>query len=86
MRLVRSKRVASCLGFLSIVLSVVPVVYIFHADRFPNLAQTEAVVIIGGVGGSFLAAVSAGVIGSRWWLLATLAAAMDIVCLCGFSP
>jgi hypothetical protein len=86
MRRVRSKKVASWLGFLSILLSSVPIVYIFHADGFPNLAQTEAVVIIGGVGGSFLAALSAGVIGSRWWFLATLAAATDIACLWGFSP
>ncbi len=83
---VRNKKVASWLGFLSILLSIVPVVYIFHADRFPNLAQTEAVVIIGGVGCSFLAALSAGVIGSRWWFLATLAAATDVVCLWGFNP
>jgi hypothetical protein len=83
---VRNKKVASWLGFLSILLSIVPIVYIFHADRFPNLAQTEAVVIIGGVGGSFLAALSAGVIGSRWWFLGTLAAATDVVCLWGFSP
>jgi hypothetical protein len=83
---VRNKKLANWLGFLSVLISVVPVVYIFHADRFPNLAQTEAVVIIGGVGGSFLAALSAAVIGSRWWFLATLAAAMDIVCLWGFSP
>jgi hypothetical protein len=86
MRHARNKKVASWLGFFSILLSVVPIVYIFHADRFPNLAQTEAVVIIGGVGGSFLAALSAGIIGSRWWLLAILAAAIDIVCLWGFSP
>jgi hypothetical protein len=83
---VRSKKVASWLGILSILLFSVPIVCIFHADRFPNLAQTEALVIIGGVGGSFIAALSAGVIGSRWWLLATLAAATDVVCLWGFSP
>lgn len=83
---VRNKTVASWLGLFSVLLSIVPIAYIFHADRFPNLAQTEAVVIIGGVGGSFLAALSAGVIGSRWWFLATLAAAMDVVCLWGFSP
>jgi hypothetical protein len=86
MRCVHSKDVASRLGFLSILLSIIPIVYIFYADRFPSLAHTEAVVIIGGVGGSFLAALTAGVIGSRWWLFATLAAAMDIVCLWGFSP
>jgi hypothetical protein len=82
---VRNKKVASWLGFLSILLSIVPILYIFHVDRFPNLAQTEAVVIIGGVGGSFLAALSAGVSGSRWFL-ATVAAATDVVCLWGFSP
>lgn len=83
---VRNNKAAKWLGFLSILLSVVPIVYIFHADRFPNLAQTEAVVIVAGVGGSFLAALNAGAIGSRWWFLATLAVAMDVVCLWGFSP
>ena len=83
---VRNKKAANWLGFFSILLSIVPVVYIFHADRFTNRAQTEAVVIIGGVGGSFLAALSAGLIGSRWWLIATIAATMDVVCLWGFSP
>jgi hypothetical protein len=83
---VRNKKLANWLGFLSVLISVVPVVYIFHADRFPNLAQTEVVVIIGGVGGSLLAALSAAAIGSRWWFLATLAAAMDVICLWGFSP
>jgi hypothetical protein len=83
---VRNKKLANWLGFLSVLISVVPVGYIFYADRFPNLAYTEAVVIIGGVGGSFLAALSAAAVGSRWWCLATLAAAMDVVCLWGFSP
>lgn len=83
---VRNKKAGNWLGSLSILLSIVPLVYISHADMFPNLAQTEAVVIIGGVGRSFLAALSAGAIGSRWWFIATLAAAMDVVCLWGFSP
>jgi hypothetical protein len=82
----RDKMLANCLGFLSVLISVVPVVYIFHAGGFPNLAQTEAVIIIGGVGGSFVAALSAAAIGSRWWFLATLAAALDVICLWGFSP
>ena len=80
------KRAANYLGLISILLSAVPLVYIFHADRFPALAYTEAAVIMGGVGGSFLAALGAGVSGSRWWFLATLAAAIDVVCLWGFSP
>jgi hypothetical protein len=43
-------------------------------------------VLIGGVGGSLIAALIAGVIGSRWWLLALLGAALDAVCIVGFSP
>lgn len=82
----RNKRVANWLGFLSVLLSIVPLVYIFHADMFPELAETEAVVIIGGVGGSFLAALGAGALGSRWWFMATVAAAADVICLWGFSP
>ena len=83
---VRNKKVGNWLGFLSLLLSVGLLVYIFHSQMFPQYALTETAVLIGGVGGSLLAASSAGVIGSRWWFLATLAAAMDVVCLFGFSP
>jgi hypothetical protein len=83
---VRDKKAANLLGFLSILFSIVPIVYIFHADRFPHFAQTEAVVIIGGISASFLAALIAGAIGSGWWYFATLAGAMDVVCLWLFNP
>lgn len=84
--LVRSYRIGNWLGAFSIPLAVIPVLYIFRADVFPNHAPVEAVVLIGGVGGSLLAALAAGIVGSRWWFLATLAAAVDLVCLWGFSP
>jgi hypothetical protein len=84
--LVRNHKVGNWLGFLSISLALVPIVYIFHADAFPEHASTEIVVLFGGVGGSLLAALSAGVLGSRWWFIATVAAAVDVVCLWGFSP
>jgi hypothetical protein len=67
-----NKRAANWLGFLSLVLSVIPVVYVFHADAFPYHALTETVVLIGGVGGSLFFALAAGLIGSRLWLIATL--------------
>jgi hypothetical protein len=35
------------------------------------------VVLIGGVGGSLAAALLAGLIGCRWWLLAFLGGALD---------
>ena len=84
--MVRNHRVGKWLGFLSLSLAVVPIVYIFHAGAFPHHASTEIVVLLGGVGGSLLAALSAGVVGSRWWFIATVAAAVVAVCLCGFSP
>ena len=83
---VRSYRLGNWLGALSIPLAVIPVLYIFRADAFPNYALTESAVLLGGVGGSLLCALAAGTVGSRWWFLATLAAAVDVVCLVGFSP
>ena len=82
----RNHRVGSWLGALSFALAAVPIVYIFHAGSFPHHASTETVVLLGGVGGSVVAALGAGLVGSRWWFLATLAAAVDVVCLWGFSP
>jgi hypothetical protein len=82
----RNQRIGSLLGAFSVALAAVPIVYIFHADSFPHHASTETVVLLGGVGGSVLAALGAGLVGSRWWFLATLAAAADVVRLWGFSP
>jgi hypothetical protein len=82
----RNHRVGSWLGALSIALAAVPIVYIFRADRFPHHASTETVILLGGIGGSVLAALGAGLVGSRWWFLATLVAAVDVVFLWGFSP
>ena len=82
----RNKKVGTGIGLLSILLSIVSVFYIFQSETFPQHALTEEIVLLGGVGGSVLAALSAGLIGSRWWFLATLAAAMDIGFLWGFSP
>jgi hypothetical protein len=84
--LVRNYRVGNWLGSFSILLAVIPVAYVFRADAFPDLALTETVVLLGGLGGSLLAALAAGIVGSRWWFFASLAAAMDVVCLWGFSP
>jgi hypothetical protein len=79
-------RVGNLLGCSSILFAAVPIVYIFHADAFPNHALTETAVLLGGIGGSLLAALIAGAVGSRWWFMATLAAAADLVCLWGFNP
>lgn len=84
--LLRSYRIGNWLGLLSIPLAVFPVLYIFRADAFPRHALTETVVLLVGVGGSLLAALAAGIVGSCWWFLATLAATVDVVCLWGFSP
>ena len=77
----RSRRAANWAGFLSILLAITPVVYALQADRFPDNALTESVILIGGVGGSLAAALLAGLIGSRWWLLASLAGAFDYLWL-----
>jgi hypothetical protein len=74
-------KVANWLGILSIFLSVVPILYSFHSEIFPQHALIETVVLIGGVGGSLLAALSAGLLGSRWWFVASLAAMTDAVLL-----
>jgi hypothetical protein len=80
------KRAANCLGVASLIFSVIPVVYIFHADVFPALALTEAVVLIGGMSGGLLMALVAGFIGSRWWFIATLGPLIDVFCIWWFSP
>ena len=81
----RSRRAANWMGFLSILLAIAPVVYVFHADRFPDYALTKSVVLIGGIGGSLacfagrakrLPLVVAGA--SRW--------RVGLVVACGFSP
>ena len=61
----RNRKVRTGLGFTSILLSFLTPVYIFHPESFPDHALTESVVLLGGVGGSLLAAVGAGLIGSR---------------------
>ncbi len=77
---------ANWLGIVSLLLAVLPVVYVFHADSFPNNALTESVIFYGGIGGSLLAALLAGLVGSRWWLFALLGGVMDVVVALGFSP
>ena len=74
----RSRRAANWLGFLSVLLAIMPLAYVFHVDRFPDVyALTESGILIGGVCGSVAAALLAGLVGSRWWLLALLAGPFD---------
>jgi hypothetical protein len=77
---------ANWLGLVSVLLAVVPAVYVFHADFFPNHALTESVVLIGGIGGSLFTGFVAGLVGSRWWFFALLGGVMDVVVAYGFSP
>lgn len=77
---------ANWLGLVSLSLAVLPVVYVFHADSFPNNALTNSVIFYGGIGGSLFAATVAGLVGSRWWLFALLGGVMDVVVALGFSP
>jgi len=81
-----NNKTANCLGLLSNFVSVVPLLYVFHSEMFPTHALTETAVLVGGVGGSLLAALSAGLIGSRSWFVASLASVVGVVVLWGFSP
>jgi len=80
------RSIANSVGAVSIILAAAPLCYIARPEAFPNHALTESVVLIGGVGGSFLTALIAGFIGSRWWMLALVGAAVDAICRFGFSP
>ena len=80
----RSRRVANWLGFLSVLLAITPLAYMFQAHRFSDVyALTESVILNEGVGGSVAAALLAGLVGSRWWLLALLAGPFDRLWLVG---
>jgi hypothetical protein len=80
------RKIANGLGAVSLALFIVPLVYIAVPERFPYHSLTESLVLVGGIGGSFLSAVLAGLLGSRRWFIAVLGAALDIVALWGFSP
>lgn len=82
----RYNKIGNALGSLSILLAVVPVVYVFHPDAFPNHALTEKIVLLGCVGGSPLAAVAAGISGSGRWFLATVGVFVDVFCMWWFNP
>jgi hypothetical protein len=79
------RTLASALGVASVFLCVIPLAYLTRPDAFPFDPLTESVVLVVGVGGSLFAALIAGFIGSRWWLLALLGAALDAVFV-GFRP
>ena len=76
-----SYRVGARLGFLSVPLAIAPVLFILVPEAFPPNDLTGYLVIYGGVGGSLLMALGAGVIGSRWWFFALLGPAISIVLL-----
>jgi hypothetical protein len=82
----KNKRAANWLGFVSLSLSIVPLTYIAYPDVYPDTSLTEAVVLFGGPSGSFLVALAAGFLGSKWWFVAGLASVLDVVCIFGFSP
>jgi hypothetical protein len=82
---VRNQKAGSKLGFFSIVLGVIPVLFILAPMLFPQNNLTGYVVICGLGGGSLLTALGAGLIGSRRWFLALLAPGTVILLLL-FSP
>jgi uncharacterized membrane protein YqgA involved in biofilm formation len=77
----RNFKVGNRLGFTSIFLSVIPLLLIFVPTAFPQNNLTGYLVLFGGVGGSLLLALGAGLIGSRWWFFALLGPASVIVLL-----
>jgi hypothetical protein len=82
----RNTKASNWLGSGSVVLSIVPLIYISHPEILPDASLTEATILIGGVGGSLLMALGAGFLGSRWWLLAILGSVLDAVLIFAFSP
>ena len=82
----KKTRAANLLGFASVSLSIIPLTYIAFPEAYPNSSLTEAVVLVGGVSGSLVAALAAGFLRSRWWLLACLGSVLDVVCIFGCSP
>ena len=68
---IRNKKVGSKFGFLSIILSAVPLAALL-APGFPQGNVIVGYLVIGAWGASALFAVVAGVIGSRWWFLSLL--------------
>jgi hypothetical protein len=80
---IRNKNVGSKFGFLSIILSAVPLA----ALLMPGFPEGEVIghVVTGAWGASVLFAVVAGVIGSRWWFLSLLGPGI-VAALLRFSP
>ena len=54
----KKTRAASLLGFASVSLSIIPLTYIAFPEAYPNSSLTEAVVLVGGVSGSLVAALA----------------------------
>jgi hypothetical protein len=78
---VRNYRAGNCLGICSIVLTVIPLWFIF----IPTAVPPNDLIGYFGWGGSVVMALGAGGMASRWWLSALLGPASVIVLLL-FSP
>jgi len=76
---------ANFLGLTSLSLTIVPLTYIAYPEVYPDASLTEAIVLLGGIACSFLAALAAGFLGSRWWFVAILGSIL-VLCLLAFSP
>ena len=71
--IVRDYKTGNKLGFLSIILAAIAIVFILVPDLpVPQNNLTGYIVICGGGGASWLSAIGAGLIGSRRWFLALL--------------
>jgi hypothetical protein len=82
---VRNYKAGRKLGFFSTVPSLIPLSFILASTLFPQTNLTANLIIFGGGGGSLLTALAAGLIGSRWWLLALLAPGI-VIALLLFNP
>ena len=83
--LVRNNNAGSRLGFISVLLAMIPLACILIPAASPQGNLTGYLVFYGGVGASVVMALIAGLIGSRRWFIALLAPAITIILLL-FSP
>jgi hypothetical protein len=61
-------KIGNLLGFVSVILSIVPLSFIL----IPTASHPNDLIGLLGLGGSLVTALVAGCMGSRWWFLSLL--------------
>lgn len=84
--MLQNTKVGNTLGLVSIAFCGLIPVFIFRPDVFPQHLLAEEFVFYAGIGGSIVAALCAGLIGSRWWFLGLLGTILDFLLMIFFSP